>query len=56
MDGDARALDSRAAVLAAVLAAAAAVLAWVAALHRMRGMDMGPGMDLGSVSFLPRPG
>lgn len=38
------------ATLGAALLAAAA-LAWALAVHRMRGMDMGPGTDLGGLSF-----
>jgi predicted metal-binding membrane protein len=39
----------RANVIASTLVLAAA--AWVATVVRMRGMDMGPGTDLGSLSF-----
>jgi predicted metal-binding membrane protein len=49
----ARALDLGDAALATTVAAVAA-LCWALSIHRMQGMDMGPGTDLGSFSwFLP---
>jgi predicted metal-binding membrane protein len=42
--------DTRAAALA-VLVAGVAAACWVVTVRQMRGMDMGPGTDLGSFSF-----
>ncbi len=40
--------DTRAATAAATATVAAALISWIIVLKRMNGMDMGPGMTLGS--------
>jgi predicted metal-binding membrane protein len=53
MSTQAREWDLRDAALATAVAAVAA-LCWVLSVHRMQGMDMGPGTDPGAFSwFLP---
>ena len=50
MDGDRAVLNPAEAALGAALVGISA-LAWFVAAHRMRGMDMGPGTDLGTIAF-----
>jgi predicted metal-binding membrane protein len=50
MDGDRAVLNPAEAAIGAALVATSA-LAWFLAAHRMRGMDMGPGSDLGTIAF-----
>jgi predicted metal-binding membrane protein len=47
--GDGRILRSRTALVASLLAAA--LVAWIVTVQRMRGMDAGPGTDLGALGW-----
>ena len=47
--GDGRILGSRPALVASLLAAA--LVAWIVTVQRMRGMDAGPGTDLGALGW-----